>query len=485
MNTEPQESVKIRLAWSRSLDGLLLSFLSLLLFIPVHATTITWEDRGGEAIRLGAVMGTLLATYTEKSGDLRLSEQHLYGAKRLGMRSSNLLVATTNSHNGEQEDNSAEKRYELTNHLGNVLAVVSGEKTEDGSAQILSLTDYYPYGMEMDGRKYVKDVADGGYRYGFTGHEKEFDMANDVYTTDYRLLDARIGRWLSVDPFAQGYPDISPYVSVVNNPVCFVDVNGQWVAKFKDNKDWTKGVVLIAEKGDNVKTLSIQLGLPYDQLVEKNFAGKDPTLKRNFKEGRVFTSEELPGVEAFTAINEFLKGVTDTNTNCARLALGVNGIEAPCFDKDGGEGSMAIAVDRATTENNRTIENAQMGDMVTYQLNIAGFQQALLNDGRLYHKALDRFGYPVKKEMYPQLAEEEYLRKSEYDKVGDYSYYADHFSVVLLRTADGKGIQQILEKGGSGPVKINNWYQNSDKFQPQSPSNTNHESPIYHINENR
>ena len=202
---------------------LLLSFLSLLL-TPSFATTITWEDRGGEAIRLAAMMGTPLATYTEKSGDLRLSEQHLYGAKRLGMRSSNLLVATTNSQNGEQEDNSAEKRYELTNHFGNVLAVVSDQKKEDGSAQILSLTDYYPFGMEMDGRKYEKD---GGYRYGFTGHEKEFDMANDVYTTDFRLLDARVGRWLSVDPLADKYAGMSPYNYCGGNPVFFVDKKGK------------------------------------------------------------------------------------------------------------------------------------------------------------------------------------------------------------------------------------------------------------------
>ena len=192
-----EENLKTHQTCSRSIGGLLLSFFSLLLFTPVHAIEITWEDRGGEAIRLGAVMGTLLATYTEKSGDLRLSEQHLYGAKRLGMRSSNLLVASTNSQNGDQNDNVGEKRYELTNHLGNVLAVVSDQKKEDDTAQILSLTDYYPFGMEMDGRKYVKYVADGGYRYGFNGQEKETAEGSSI---DYgaRVYDVRIGRWLSI-----------------------------------------------------------------------------------------------------------------------------------------------------------------------------------------------------------------------------------------------------------------------------------------------
>ena len=165
--------------------------------------------------------GTTLATYTEKSGDLRLSEQHLYGAKRLGMRSSNLLVATTNSHNGNQEDYSAEKRYELTNHLGNVLAVVSDQKKEDGTAQILSLTDYYPYGMEMDGRKYEKD---GGYRYGFNGQEKTPELDESHTTALYWEYDGRLGRRWNMDPILK--PMISPYCTFNNNPINRIDPNG-------------------------------------------------------------------------------------------------------------------------------------------------------------------------------------------------------------------------------------------------------------------
>ena len=161
--------------------------------------------------------GTTLATYTEKSGDLRLSDQHLYGAKRLGMRSSNLLVASINSQNEDQNDNSAEKRYELTNHLGNVLAVVSDQKKEDGTAQILSLTDYYPFGMEMDGRKYEKD---GEYGYGFQDQEKESDIwGGEASFFKYRISDNRLGRFFSVDPLSQKYPWNSSYAFSENRVI--------------------------------------------------------------------------------------------------------------------------------------------------------------------------------------------------------------------------------------------------------------------------
>ena len=57
MRTESKRTVKTHQIRS-SRVGVLLSFLSFLLFFPSHATTITWEDRGGEAIRLGAVTST-------------------------------------------------------------------------------------------------------------------------------------------------------------------------------------------------------------------------------------------------------------------------------------------------------------------------------------------------------------------------------------------------------------------------------------------
>ncbi len=51
--------------------------------------------------------------------------------------------------------------YELTNHLGNVLSVITDKKvgvSSGGSivdyykAEVLSQTDYYPFGMEEPGR---------------------------------------------------------------------------------------------------------------------------------------------------------------------------------------------------------------------------------------------------------------------------------------------------------------------------------------------
>ena len=77
--------------------------------------------------------------------------------------------------------------------------------------------------MEMGGRSYNSN----DYRFGYTGHEKESDIAEGVYTTQYRLLDTRLGRWMSVDPLFVKYPGMSSYNYCAGNPVNIIDPDGR------------------------------------------------------------------------------------------------------------------------------------------------------------------------------------------------------------------------------------------------------------------
>ena len=83
----------------------------------------------------------------------------------------------------------------------------------------------------------------------FTGHEKESDLAEGIYTTEYRLYDARVGRWLSVDPLFEKYVGMSPYNYCMLNPVMMVDPDGRDIITTDEN-----GIVVTVEeqKGLNV-----------------------------------------------------------------------------------------------------------------------------------------------------------------------------------------------------------------------------------------
>jgi RHS repeat-associated protein len=69
------------------------------------------------------------------------------------------------------------------------------------------------------------------YRYGFNGMERDDEMKGlgNSYTTRYRLYDPRLGKWFSVDPKTSQMPWQSPYNSMDNNPVCFIDPFGDKV----------------------------------------------------------------------------------------------------------------------------------------------------------------------------------------------------------------------------------------------------------------
>ncbi|HEU4553601.1 MAG TPA: RHS repeat-associated core domain-containing protein [Chitinophaga sp.] len=120
--------------------------------------------------------GNILSVYTSKdatvnNGDLSQTETELYGSSRLGMST----LATNVEHRdvpstttipglGEGKNvifTRGNKIFELSNHLGNVLATVSDEKRPvslDGTtidhyeAKLTSAQDYYPFGMLMPGR---------------------------------------------------------------------------------------------------------------------------------------------------------------------------------------------------------------------------------------------------------------------------------------------------------------------------------------------
>ncbi|MCS6955986.1 MAG: hypothetical protein NZM44_06490, partial [Candidatus Calescibacterium sp.] len=129
------------------------------------------------------------------------------------------------------------KRYEISDWLGNVRAVITDKKlphTVTGTVvttyrpEVVSVTDYEPFGMEVRERSYYKS---GGYRFGFGGHEKNDEVlgSGNIIDMGDRWLDARIGRTSKIDRKASLYPHISPYVYAGNNPLRLVDPDGQFL----------------------------------------------------------------------------------------------------------------------------------------------------------------------------------------------------------------------------------------------------------------
>ncbi len=208
-------------------------------------------------------------TWPPRNGDnylelFRLKEHHIYGSDRLGMLTSDkvlkagsftLTPTTAFDKDGYfvpyafnagpfplpipavyQPDDTFPgftlgrglKQYELKNHLGNVLAVVRDRKLQFGNplyyvADLVSVQDYYPFGMMMSGRSWQQNQD---YRYGFQGQEQDQEFYDGAVSYKYRVHDPRIGRFLSIDPLAPDYPWNSPYDFSENMVIHAVELEG-------------------------------------------------------------------------------------------------------------------------------------------------------------------------------------------------------------------------------------------------------------------
>jgi len=169
---------------------------------------------------------------------LLLEEHPLYGSSRLGSRKESVCMTCSPSTlpsdlQGLTYVVRGKKSNELSNHLGNALAVVS-DRREAGSctdslvdfyyADGKSVADYYPFGMGMDGRT----QSAGGYRWGFNGQEKDNEVAGEgnTYSFTYRIYDSRTGRFYSVDPLFRDFPWNSTYAFAENDLIRAIDLEG-------------------------------------------------------------------------------------------------------------------------------------------------------------------------------------------------------------------------------------------------------------------
>ncbi|MBP5391810.1 MAG: hypothetical protein J6Y40_07020, partial [Bacteroidales bacterium] len=143
-----------------------------------------------------------------------------------------------------------ETLYLLKDHLGSVRAIT------DSQGNALERNDYYPYGLQTDlGRNYATlgdkyrvrmpaSFASGNpnisnlsvsspsfemtpYRMMYNGKELQMVAQTRLIYYGARQYDPTIARWNGMDPMAENYYSISQYAYCSNNPILFIDYNGE------------------------------------------------------------------------------------------------------------------------------------------------------------------------------------------------------------------------------------------------------------------
>ena len=144
--------------------------------------------------------------------------------------------------------------YYLKDHLGNTRVVINSSGTT------IEKSHYYPFGM-----RFFPESTSNSAAIGFRYNGKEFETMNGLNRYDYgaRFYDPQLGRFHSQDAFAEKFANKSPYHYASNNPILYIDINGDstFVTKHGDqegvyrvfdgnlkNKD-DRGIYLVSDDG--------------------------------------------------------------------------------------------------------------------------------------------------------------------------------------------------------------------------------------------
>ena len=265
--------------------------------------------------------GNTMATYERSidNGQTSLTfaqtEKFIYGSARLGVQNVNigLLGSQNNTYTQTTVPHRIGKKgYELSNHLGNVLSVISdkviphsnGATVDYWQADILQSTDYSPFGVQLSNRTLSKNGVNDFARYGFSGKEADDEIKNEGNSYDFgaRMLDPRLGRWLSIDPLARQYPDISPYVYVVNSPLIYIDPNGEkviWASRLKNHIKF-KSIIKNIEATATYKDI-------YSRFLKNHY---DVTIKPSSEDyfGYADPNRTSTGYNLFLGLDAFIIG---------------------------------------------------------------------------------------------------------------------------------------------------------------------------------
>jgi RHS repeat-associated protein len=438
--------------------------------------------------------GNVMAVYGAVGrGHLIQTEAHLYGSSRLGIMNLHRDMQALPDFPVLGEEGAptpptastmferGNKFFELSNHLGNVLATVTDRKIQIAATltstevsyflpDVTSANDYYPFGMAMPGRRFNND----NYRYGFNGKENDKDVSEGVQDYGDRIYNGRIGRWLSIDPMQQEYASISPYVFAINSPIAFNDPNGKWVVYVVTNSAGQRELTFVAEANDNLSTLSLQLGL------------SEEALKKSMPELGTLTYTtgldlKLNTLQVVQRINKALNSIEDSKDNCANVAAVCAGflLLQQYIKEDDPDNVPTI---NARIKKNFTSveeENAKIGDIITYKYTEAGAKQAEEKAVKEFDKAfkeknpmltesqhaaeMKKMADPkvlasLSKEEIDKQTKEGYTKykenykaqyKAQLEKVKKHARTAEtHFAVVIYKSKDGKKVLGVLQKFG-------------------------------------
>jgi RHS repeat-associated protein len=111
----------------------------------------------------------------------------------------------------------------------------------DSKYEVVQEAAYYPFGMAIPSQSFALPDENDNYqnRYIYNGKEYQDDFGLNWYDYGVRFYDAQIGRFHAQDRFAEMYYHMTPYQYGGNNPIYYIDINGDSLhVSIASNQAW-------------------------------------------------------------------------------------------------------------------------------------------------------------------------------------------------------------------------------------------------------
>ncbi len=110
----------------------------------------------------------------------------------------------------------------LSNESNWNVSVYFDDFVVEHETHLVQVNDYYPFGARHDQGSFIADHA----KYGYQGKELTADLNLNLLDFHARQYDPILGRFHSSDPMAMAVAGMSPYAGMGNNPIIYVDPDG-------------------------------------------------------------------------------------------------------------------------------------------------------------------------------------------------------------------------------------------------------------------
>jgi RHS repeat-associated protein len=235
--------------------------------------------------------------------------------------------------------------YHLKNHLGNILSTITDRRVGyyDVATQEFhhyepeqyDSRDYYAFGSESRSCENPW-VPKHTTKQGFNNKEKSHKTNSQTnYDYGFRIYNAGIGKFLSVDPLTKSYPELTPYQFASNRPIDGVDLDGLEFIYAADGKfigngpDKNSLTVQVAEgkldQDGNTKVLYKKIHSNHIQFATMANIIKQEALSSDPKEPLfiAFTSQNNANLNRISLYDRLLMGGFSSVKKAKKIPLSI------------------------------------------------------------------------------------------------------------------------------------------------------------------